>query len=436
MIATTGTKTGLATKGTKVTKVFQNLVILVSFGANSSFVFFVAAPATAQPVETIAEIRVHGNHTTPDTDIIALSGLAVGQPAEAARLAAAERALRESDRFSGVELRRRFRSIESTSDILVMLVVDEHPAVSDSDLSPGWAKRLWSSGMWLPILSHADGYGFTYGARVSFVEALGDRSRVSVPLTWGGERRAALELERAFDGPVSLLRGSVSINRRVNPHFDVPDSRREGRVEAERIVTPWLRGGVDARVSDVDFGPAYRATHTAAGVNGTIDTRIDPTFPRNAMYLRIGWERLMDANRFLADLRGYIGVGGAAVLGLRGQLQRADAALPAAEQPLLGGSSSLRGYRAGHRAGDSMAAASAELRLPINPPLSAGRLGIKGFVDVGTTWNAGEQLRGRTFDRGVGGGLYFGIAVLMVDLDVAWPERGKPRAHVGVGVSF
>ena len=31
--------------------------------------------------ETIAEIRVHGNHTTPDADVISLSGLSTGAAA-------------------------------------------------------------------------------------------------------------------------------------------------------------------------------------------------------------------------------------------------------------------------------------------------------------------------------------------------------------------
>jgi hypothetical protein len=159
--------------------------------------------------------------------------------------------------------------------------------------------------MWLPILSHADGYGFTYGARVSFVGTLGTRSRLLVPLTWGGERRAALELERTLDGPVSILRGTLSANRRVNQHFELPDLRLGARVDAERIVTDWLRVGAGARVERVEFGPAYNARHTAGGVHATFDTRIDPSFPRNAIHARLGWERIGfevgDAARWMTD---------------------------------------------------------------------------------------------------------------------------------------
>jgi hemolysin activation/secretion protein len=169
------------------------------------------------------------------------------------------------------------------------------------------------------------------------------------------------------------------------------------------------------------------------------------------VHARIGWERLWfrpgspnpesripspDAGRWLTDVRGYVGVGGSAVLALRGQLTTSDSMLPLADQVLLGGSDSLRGYRTGHRAGDNLAALSAEVRLPVNSPLSVGRFGVKAFVDTGTTWAAGGRLGDQRFERGIGGGIYFGAAAFIADLDVAWPEEGKPRAHFGLGVSF
>ena len=129
--------------------------------------------------------------------------------------------------------------------------------------------------MWMPILKHEDGYGFTYGARLAFKDSLGDRSRLSVPMSWGGERRIGLEAERSFDGPISIVRGGVSLYRRVNPFFEVPDRRTEARVEADKLFTSWLRAGVDARVANVQFGPDYDHRHSAAGVHTVVDTRID-----------------------------------------------------------------------------------------------------------------------------------------------------------------
>ena len=57
--------------------------------------------------------------------------------------------------------------------------------------------------MFLPIVSYSEGYGFTYGARASFVDVLGEGGRVSVPLTWGGTRRAAVEIEKTFDDDIA-----------------------------------------------------------------------------------------------------------------------------------------------------------------------------------------------------------------------------------------
>lgn len=400
----------------------------------------VPATSTFAQVERITEIRVHGNHTTPDADVLALSGLAAGADASAERLRDAERALRETDRFETVEVRRRYLSIADPSQVLVMIVVDEHPAVSALDLTPGPMRKLGAASMWLPIVHHRDGYGLTYGARVSFTDALGRRSRLSVPLTWGGERRVALEAERSFDGPVSVVRGGLSLYRRVNPHFEQPDTRREARVEAERTLTDWLRVGAGARVAAVSFGPEYDARHTAGGVHAVLDTRVDPSFPRNAIHARLGWERLAfsagRANRWLTDVRGYVGIGGSRVLALRGQLAHSDAALPFAEQTLLGGSDTLRGYATGYRAGDNMAAGTIEVRQPLNSPFSVGRFGVKAFADAGTTWAAGGRMGDQPFDRGIGGGVYFGAGPFMMDLDIARPEEGRVRAHFGMGVTF
>jgi outer membrane protein assembly factor BamA len=416
-------------------------VIHARIGAWAVAMILAAAVGALAQSETIAEIRVHGNYATPDTEVLALSGLKAGEPASDERLDAARRALDGSGRFDGVEVRKRFRSLDDPTDILVMIVVRERPGVDETDLTPGPFKRMRALQQWLPILGYADGYGLTYGARTTFSGIGGREGRLSVPLSWGGERRAAAEVERTFtSGPLSVARGSLFVNRRVNPHFDLSDVRLGVRLGAEKALAPWLRAGVDGRLERVDFGSAGGARHSAAGVHLTVDTRLDPSFPRNALFAQIGWERMSfpsgDAGRALLDARGFVGLFGSPVLALRAQAARADAPLHPAEQPLLGGGSTVRGYRAGHRAGDSLAAVSAELRVPLNSPLSFGRFGVKAFVDAGTAWSAGQRLADQGWDRGIGGGVYFGATALMLDVDVAWPARGRARAHVSFGVTF
>jgi hemolysin activation/secretion protein len=158
------------------------------------------------------------------------------------------------------------------------------------------------------------------------------------------------------------------------------------------------------------------------------------------VHASVGWDRVAfqtgHAGQWTADVRGYIATFGATVLALRAQVVETDAPLPASEQPLLGGTATLRGYRTGHRAGDNLASGSAELRVPLTSPLTVARFGVKAFVDVGSTWRASEPLRGQPFERGIGGGVYAGVAALVLNLDVAWAESGRARGHVGLGVTF
>ena len=422
-------------------------------------------PVHASAQERIAEILVHGNFATPSEEIIAAAALKIGDPADDERLTVAERLLAGSGRFESVEVRRRYRSIANPDEILIILLVNERTGATETNPFPGPLTRLRSAGMFLPILQHRDGYGLTYGGLVSFPEALGPRARLSVPLTWGGERRAAVEAERTFEraafaeapagqGPVTTIGGAVSLSRRENQHYREIDSRHELTLRGERALTPWLRAGADGRVSQITFG-ATEARHYAAGGHVTFDTRQDPSFPRNAVHATFGIGRLKAASTYdaasgyvgagfsrpaittTADMRGYIGVAGPVVLAVRGQLARANSPLPASEQPLIGGGETLRGYRAGHKAGDSMAAVSAELRVPLTSPIHVGRrVGVRAFVDAAAAWPSVQSIRTQQFDRGIGAGVFFGAAMVTGGFDVAWPERGKPRIHASLGVTF
>lgn len=400
----------------------------------------VAASAAAQLPEVIAGIRVHGNHTTPDGDVLALAGLTPGAPATDEALDAARGRLLTSGRFADVEVRRRFASIADPSQILVIVMVSERAGVAEDHLTPGLPRRIRASGMWMPVLGYEDGYGFTYGARASVVDVAGPRTRMSVPLTWGGERRAAVELERTFErGPLTRLSATAGLSRRENPFDGIADTRGVIGLRAERALAPWLRAGVGARRERVSFGGLTDAL-TAAGAEAVLDTRLDPSFPRNAVYASTGVERLgfadgRVARRWITEARGYVGLLGAWVLAAGGRASLADEPLPRYERALLGGASTVRGTRAGSAAGDNLAAVSAELRVPLTSPLSVGRFGVKVFVDAGTTWDTGETLRGRRFTRGTGGGVFFGASALSINVD-AGRSAGRTRWHAGLGMTF
>ena len=146
------------------------------------------------------------------------------------------------------------------------------------------------------------------------------------------------------------------------------------------------------------------------GGDVTLDTRVDPAFPRNAIHATFGIDRVTfdagHANQTKLDVRGYVGLFGQIVLAVRGLSVTTDTPLPDYEHNLLGGAANLRGYEAGYKAGDNLAAASAELRIPITSPLNVGRFGVKAFVDWGTIYAVGRQafrsgLRARHWRRRV-----------------------------------
>lgn len=397
----------------------------------------------AQSPGVVGEVRVHGNHTTPDADVLALVGDVVGQPASDQLIAGIQKKLEDSGRFEGVEVRKRFRSIDNPDDILLMVVVDEVPGIDELDLTPGPMKQFWSSGMFVPILHSEDGYGFTYGMRTSFVERFGSRSRISVPLSWGGERQARVQAEKAFkDGPIERIAGEFGIGRRENPHYEIGDTRVgvAGRIESAPL--RWLRVGAGVRRDTVHFAGTDDVVSRAGG-DVTIDTRVDPAFPRNAVHATLGIDRLGfregdgSAQQKRADVRGYVGLFGQTVLALRGLSITSNEPLPAYEHVLLGGAANLRGYDAGHKAADNLVAVSAELRVPITSPLNFGRFGVKAFIDAGTVYDAGEKLKDQHLvDRGIGGGVYLHLTLVSMSLDVARSRQGDTRFHFGMGVTF
>jgi outer membrane protein assembly factor BamA len=404
---------------------------------------FCATTALAQSgAGVVGEVRVHGNHTTPDDKVMSIIGDVVGKPATDALINDITEKLDQSGRFESVEVRKRFRSIDNPDDILLMVVVDEFPGVDPIDdyMPPSPAKRFWTSGMFLPILHFDDGYGFTYGMRTTFVDRLGPRSRISVPLSWGGERQARLQLERTFkDGPVDRVAAEFGIGRKENPHYEIGDTRTSFNARAEGAPLRWLRYGVGGGIDGVQFGDVNDQLQTF-GADATIDTRVDPAFPRNAVHAKFGWERLQfdagRANRNTVDARGYVGLFRGSVLALRGLSITSDAPLPGYEQSLLGGPSSLRGFDTGYQANDNVAAASAEIRFPLTSPLSVGRFGVKIFADYGTAYPHGQQLGDQTFDLGIGGGAYAHLTLISIGLDVAKGRNADWRFHFGMGVTF
>lgn len=382
------------------------------------------APAAT---ETVVEIRIHGNSSVPDEEVLELAGIAVGDFVDSAELDAVARRLATSGRFETVEVHKRYRSLTATDEIALLIVVRERPRRLD---------RL----MFTPILRYDEGYGISYGLGFGLVDIPGQGGRVSVPMTWGADRRTAFEVERPFGSEaVGRLRGGGSSGRRVHPHFEVEDRRSRVWGGVERRLAFGVRAGAEAAWEEVVFGELTdRLTRVI------LDLEYDSLsgmFPRDDVKLHAAVERLSVAGHAAAifrprlDAQAFKGVGGQAVLAARVLYEGASAPLPPYERSLLGGLGTLRGWEFGARVGDRLLAASIELRLPLSSPLATGKTGFLLFYDTAAVWNHGS-VRDQWL-KGVGVGVFLDLPVIGgVRFDVGHDLRGGVVVHSVVGFGF
>jgi hypothetical protein len=401
---------------------------------------------SADQNEVVGEIRVHGNAYLRDDEVIRLAGVTLGQGLQPDTLTAVEKRLKDSGFFDTVEIRKRYRTLDMTDVALVLLVHERAGQKAEVATEPPsvwpWS-RFKSRLMFLPILGYEDGYGFTYGARFSTIGLLGMRERLSFPLTWGGTRRAAVEFERTFkSGPLTRVGSTFGISQSENPRFEIDDRRVEWTARAERSFASIVRTGIDTSQSTVHFSELDDRLWTL-GADVALDTRGDPAFPRNAVYLGTSWtalhvERLGERiNRYTTDARGYLGVIRQAVVAGRVEYATSDRTLPPYERLLLGGASTLRGFGAGAFAGDRRLVTSAELRVPITSVLSGAKLGVTAFMDAAKVFDVGQSAKDATWHRGVGGGVFLIATIVRINLDVAHGLKdGQTRVHLSSGFSF
>jgi outer membrane protein assembly factor BamA len=402
---------------------------------------------TSQSPEVIAEIQVHGNHLTADADVIALAGVAIGAPFTADTIGQVTTKLKASGKFDDVNVLKRFASIADLSKISLVIIVNEGPVKIEFEKGPDGedvavVRRRGGLGklMFLPILDGEDGYGLTYGVTASLADVAGERSRLSFPLSWGGTRRAAVELEKNFvSGPLTRVEIGGAIQRRTNPAYEEHDERRRGWLRAERALGHF-RLGANAGLERVTFGPLEDDLKSWSG-DVTFDTRLDPTYPRNAVLATAGWERVSfdgggSLQRTKLDGRGYLGLIKQTVLAVRVLREGANAAQPAYFKPLLGGWSNLRGFKAGAFVGDILVAGSAELLVPLSSPLSMARMGVSVFVDTGTAYDYGQRLRDQVNHTGYGGSVWMSATVFRLSLSVAHGRGAGTRVNFGGGLTF
>lgn len=114
--------------------------------------------------------------------------------------------------------------------------------------------------------------------------------------------------------------------------------------------------------------------------------------------------------------------------------RRAWGAFPVEEAALLGGATTVRGYRFNRFAGQTAAWGSAELRAPLFrlTLLTHGRLGVIGLADVGRVWLSPDD--SNEWHTGYGGGVFY--ETLGPDISVVYADGEEGRTYVYLGLPF
>ncbi len=379
--------------------------------------------------ETIVGVRFHGNYSIADEALLEAAGIEIGDALDEEALALIRERLEDFEGVGSVEIQRRYLSFSHPEEVVLLITVQEHVGVSEKF-------------MFLPVFTWTDEYGVTFGARFATVDLMGLGERLSFPLTWGGERHAAAEVGFDLDRrAITRIDGGFGIMQRENPHYEIADRRFGGWVEGTKR---WGIFEVDGGLTgeSVDFGVASE-NQLEVGVGARIDTRQDTVLPRDAVYAGAAWDhlKLFDSdrsfNRFTVDLRGYKTFIGRTIVASQAYYRSADGRLPDWERPFLGGAQTVRGYNAGEFIGDNIALLSAEWRVPLTPPAPVGLVGLNFFFDAGAVYDWGTSLRDARFKRGAGAGMYFFIAFVGLQVDVAYGfDSEEVHFHFSTGFRY
>jgi len=383
----------------------------------------------AAGTETIVDIRFHGNYSIVDEDLLEATGIDIGDPLSAATLELIKERLENYAGVGSVEIRKRYRSMTNTDDVVLLILIEEHVGVTEKF-------------MFLPVFTWTDEYGVTYGGRFTWIDVLGINEHFSIPLAWGGEKQARAGLTFDLDKPaITRIDGGFGILRRENPHYEIDDTRVGGWIEG---LKRWGVFELDAnlRADNVTFGD-IEESQIEYGIGAKVDTRQDAILPRNAVYLGAAWDRLqlLDTdqhfNRYTVDVRGYKTLIGHTILASQAYYRGADGRLPDWERPFLGGAQTLRGYNAGKFVGDNIALVSAEWRVPLTAPAPVGLVGLNFFIDAGAVYDYGTSLRDSTVYTGAGAGMYFFIAFVGLQVDAAYGfQSDSVRVHFSTGFRY
>ncbi len=433
---------------------FQGRVMMAPF---ILFVLFIAAtfagpiptalsqtrPAeVSQRKEVVTQILPHGNQDISDDEVVSIAGIPLGATVSETLLADATRRLEASGKFQSVDVVKRYASIDDPSRVAIVIIVSEGPLMPPTTDAVPQVRRRRAVGriLFSPVLELSDTRRFSFGGRLTVPGFLGRRTQLSVPMTGGEVRHLGLEVDRTLTrGPFTEVGVTLARQRWRNPAFDEHDHRRLLRARGQRTMGP-VRAGVAAGWQQVSFADIETSFRTISG-DITVDTRLTPALPQNAVFVQSSIERVMFRSgpaitRMRTDARGFVGLVGDQTLVLRGIWEATTGPIPPYLRSLLGGDHTLRGYRPGFRTGDGLLAASIEWRIPLATRLPFGRLGVGAFSDWGLVWDHGQSVASAPVFSGIGGTLWLATSPLRMNLAVAHGRRAGLRVHASGGIGF
>ncbi|HZR22847.1 MAG TPA: BamA/TamA family outer membrane protein [Vicinamibacterales bacterium] len=391
--------------------------------------------------ERVTAIQVHGNLLSSDDEVRQLAGVEIGSPVDDTTVEQVAARLRATRKFESVQVLKRFASIADPTQVVIVIIVDEGRVriahTNDPEHPYRAVRNHWPRLMYQPILRRSDQYGTTYGVRVAVPEYFGKNSRLIVPFAWGGEKQAGVQMDKQDDaGFLNRVQAGATWSQRLHPVFEERDDRIDVSARGEHWFRPQFRVGVTAGVQHDTFA-GERDTFGRLSTDIVIDTRVDPALPRNAIYGRAAWTQLGSGHITDLDGRGYVGLFGQLVFGVRAQRTDADPSLPSYLKPIFGGAANVRGFSSGTTIGDSLTATSAELILPITSPLHLARLGVSAFADAGAVTCGAELVScDDTWKHGFGGSVWVTATIIRLNVAVAHGVGSSTRVHVSGDISF
>ena len=396
-----------------------------------------ARMASAQPSiptsGTLVRVIVQGAALTDEAEVRARSGLLVGQHVDASTLAAARAALTAWHAFARLEVQLRYASLRDPGLVLAVVTIDEGPVRVERAV--GGASQVRHRGrldrlQWMPVAGTGDGAPPWGGVALSWRSRQATPITVSMPLGAGGRLQAGVRVSR----PVGRARTVVALG--VDQRRDTPRAlgitRRMRTLSLVAVQPVRERWQVRAWLTR-EWGRGNERTDllTRAGGDVARDGRQDPWLPGRATVVRLLAERVslpaerrspvLDRTRAwhtVADLQGGVGIGHSSLV-VRALHDATRAPLPDWQQLFPGRTDTLRGAAvAGLGVGDTLAAGSVDLRVPLQSPRHRVRIGVRAGVEVVAAYPAGQSVRGQRFVRANSAGLWAHVGPGHVGVDV------------------